>query len=81
MCINHLIKHNLHGYLYFNFYLLIKLIKCFYFYDRDLKTYARGLMKKGSQQTFSSQGSGDKRHPHTIVLLDEKAEGRLLPIY
>ncbi len=38
-------------------------------------------MKKGSQKTFSSQGSGDKRHPHTIVLLDEKAEGTTLTIY
>ncbi|XP_046642859.1 cobalamin trafficking protein CblD-like [Daphnia pulicaria] len=41
---------------------------------KDLKSYAKALHQPHGKH-FSSQGSGDKRHPHAIVLLDENADG------
>ena len=46
----------------------------------DLKTYATALRQPSERKYFSSQGSGDKRHPHAIVLLDENTDGWLNPI-
>lgn len=43
-------------------------------FGKDLKTYAKAL-RHTSERCFSSQGSGDKRHPHAIVLLDENSDG------
>lgn len=44
-------------------------------FGNDLKTYARALQQFSSAKQFSSRGSGDKRHPHAIVLLDENSDG------
>lgn len=41
---------------------------------KDLKSYAKALQQPHGRN-FSSQGSGDQRHPHAIVLLDENADG------
>ena len=46
----------------------------------DLRTYAKALQQPIPSvlaKTFSSEGSGDRRHPHAIVLLEESAEGRI----
>lgn len=46
----------------------------FIFFGKDLKSYAKAL-QQSDVKNFSSQGSGDKRHPHAIVLLDENSDG------
>lgn len=43
-------------------------------FGKNLQTYARALHQPVAQKCFSSQGSGDKRHPHAIVLLEENSE-------
>jgi len=48
-------------------------------FGKNLKTYARALHQPTAQKCFSSQGSGDKRHPHTIILLDENKEVTVWP--
>jgi len=42
-----------------------------------MKTYTTALL--AGKKSFSSQGSGDKRHPHAIVLLDENDETTVWP--
>jgi len=44
-------------------------------FGRNLQTYSRALQTCGNGKMFSSQGSGDRRHPHAIVLLEENNEG------
>ena len=44
-------------------------------FGKDLQTYAKGLANALGTKAFSSQGSGDKRHPHAIVLLEENSDG------
>ncbi len=59
------------------FFFIIKLLSRRYFIisGKDLKSYAKALQQPHGKH-FSSQGSGDKRHPHAIVLLDENADGK-----
>lgn len=41
-------------------------------FGKDLQTYARALQQ--ASKSFSSQGSGDKRYPHAIILLDQNSQ-------
>merc|ERR1740128_162896 len=41
-------------------------------FGKDLRTYCVALHQS---KNFSSEGSGDKRHPHAIILLDEQPDG------
>jgi len=40
-------------------------------FGKDLRTYCVALHQS---KNFSSEGSGDKRHPHAIILLDEQPD-------
>ena len=42
-------------------------------FGKDLRTYCVALHQS---KNFSSEGSGDKRHPHAIILLDEQPDGK-----
>jgi len=46
-------------------------------FGRDMRTYAKALQQPIPailMKNFSSEGSGDRRHPHAIVLLDEATD-------
>ena len=50
-------------------------------FGRDMRTYAKALQQPIPailMKNFSSEGSGDRRHPHAIVLLDEATDGEIL---
>ena len=44
-------------------------------FGKDLKTYTQALLQTIQKKNFSSEGSGDRRHPQVIVLLEDCDEG------
>uniref|UniRef100_A0A0P5X744 Methylmalonic aciduria and homocystinuria type D protein, mitochondrial n=1 Tax=Daphnia magna TaxID=35525 RepID=A0A0P5X744_9CRUS len=61
---------------FYNVILYFKLLsrRHFVIFGKNLKSYAKALQQNDCR-SFSSQGSGDKRHPHAIVLLEENTDG------
>lgn len=62
---------------FYNVILYFKLLsrRHFVIFGKNLKSYAKALQQNDCR-SFSSQGSGDKRHPHAIVLLEENTDGK-----